>query len=164
VTCPSPTRISLHPTGLAATLQLLNVAELRIPGDRGDAITISVPERDHRDPRLEGWLDAEVAIKLGVWSGRYSAQFHEDDFLRFAEMLEQLQATLKGQAIMSSLDGYLDLTLTGDGLGHISVVGAAWDRPRVGSHLVVSYETDQTAVPQLRDALASLAAYISRTR
>lgn len=140
------------------------MAELRIAGDGGDAVSISVPERKQRDPRSEGWVDAEVTIKAGAWSGWYAAQFHEDDFLRFAEMLDELQTSLKGEATLSSLDGYLDLTLTGDGLGHISVVGEAWDRPRVGSHLVLSYETDQTALSQLQGELASLAAYLSRTR
>jgi hypothetical protein len=140
------------------------VTVLRIPGDGSDGLTISIPERDHRDARSEGWLDAEVWVKLGAWSGRYSAQFHEDDFSPFAEKLEGLHTTLMGEATLSSLDGYLDLTLTGDGLGHISVVGELWDQPRVASHLVVSYNTDQTALPALRTALASLAAYLDRTR
>lgn len=140
------------------------VAELRIAGDGGDAVSISVPEGKQRDPRSEGWVDAEVTIKAGAWSGWYAAQFHEDDFLRFAEMLDELQTSLKSEATLSSLDGYLELTLTGDGLGHISVVGEAWDRPRVGSHLVLSYETDQTALSQLQGELASLATYLSRTR
>jgi hypothetical protein len=99
------------------------VAELRIPGDGSDGVTIAIPERDQCDARSEGWLDAEVWVKLGTLSGRYSAQFHEDDFSPFAEKLGELHTTLKGDATLSSLDGYLDLTLTGDGLGHISVVG-----------------------------------------
>lgn len=138
------------------------MAELRIPGDGGDVVLISVPEREQ--PRSEGWLNAEVTIKVGPWSGRYFAQFHEGDFLRFDEELEQLSATLSGEATLSSLDGYLDLMLTGDGLGHVSVVGEAWDRPRVASHLVLSYDTDQTVLSQLHAALASLAAYLSRTQ
>jgi hypothetical protein len=140
------------------------MAELRIPGDGGDGVSIMIRERGHRDPRSEGWLDAEVVVKLGAWSGRYLAQFHEDDFLPFAEGLEELSATLTGEAVLSSLDGYLDLTLAGDGLGHISVMGEAWDRPKVGSHLVFSYEMDQTALPPLQASLASLAAYLNRTR
>jgi hypothetical protein len=137
------------------------VAELRIPGDGGDIVSISVPERE---PRSEGWLDGEVVIKVGAWSGRYAAQFHEDDFLRFSEQVDALHATLKGEATLSSLDGYLDLTLAGDGLGHISVVGEAWDRPRWASHLLLSYETDQSWLGELQAALGSLAAYLHRTQ
>ena len=127
-------------------------------------VSISVPEREQRDRRSEGWLDAEVAIRVGAWSGRYFAQFHEDDFLGFAQELDELHASLKGEATLSSLDGYLDLTLTADGLGHISVVGEGWDRPRVGSHLILSYESDKTALSPLQAEVTSLATYLSRTR
>ena len=30
------------------------------------------------------------------------------------------------------MDGYLDLKLTRDGLGHVVASGEAWDRPRWG--------------------------------
>jgi hypothetical protein len=40
-----------------------------------------------------------------------------------AETLKELHTTLKGDATLSSLDGYLHLRLTSDGLGHISVMG-----------------------------------------
>jgi hypothetical protein len=140
------------------------VAVLRIPGDGGDfvSVSVSVPESGASDPRSEGWLGAEVGIKAGPWSGRYAAQFHEDDFLQFAEKLDVLADTLKGSATLSSLDGYLHLTLSGDGLGHISIAGEAWDRPGVASHLVLSFETDQTALPQLQAALAALTAHLTR--
>ena len=50
--------------------------------------------------------------------------------------------------MLSSTDGYLDLTMKGDGLGHIAVTGEGWDRPRLGSHLEINYEIDQTFLPQ----------------
>lgn len=99
------------------------MAELRIPCVGSDGVTISIPERDFRDAGSEGRLDTEVWVKLGAWPGRFLAQLHEDDFSPFGEKLEERHTTLKGNATLSSLDGYLDLTLTGDGLGHISVVG-----------------------------------------
>jgi hypothetical protein len=46
------------------------VAELRIAGDGSDVVTISVPERQRRDSGSEGWVDAEIAIKVGAWLGR----------------------------------------------------------------------------------------------
>jgi hypothetical protein len=139
------------------------VAEVRIAGSTDDGVWITIVEREHRNPRSEGWLDAEVRVSLGAWSGRYAARFHEDDFPPFARQLEELHATLVGEARLSSLDGYLDITLTGDGVGHITIAGEAWDRPRWASHLVIAYEMDQTELPQLRASLASLAAYLSRT-
>jgi hypothetical protein len=59
-----------------------------------------------------------VAVKLGVWSGHYSAAFHESDFKAFASGLRSLYETLSGEAALLSRDGYFDLQLTGDGSGH----------------------------------------------
>jgi hypothetical protein len=124
----------------------------------------SSPSRSRRASHLilAPKAGAEVGIKAGPWSGRYGAQLHKDDFLQFAEKLDVLADTLKGDATLSSLDGYLHLILSGDGLGHISVAGEAWDRPGV-FHLVLSFETDQTVLPALRAALSALVAALTRT-
>ena len=58
-------------------------------------------------------------MTVGAWSGRYDANFHETDFQRFAAELDRLSETLSGSSVLDSMDGFLDLTLTGDGLGHI---------------------------------------------
>jgi hypothetical protein len=116
-------------------------------GDTSMGITISILGSGRADP--EGWVTGVVAIKIGVWSGRYGAQFHGTDFSRFAKDLAGLSSRLAGTAVLSSTDGYLDLTLTGDGLGHITVAGSAWDRPKYGTHLEVSHEIDQTYLPAL---------------
>jgi hypothetical protein len=57
------------------------------------------------------------------------------------------ESTLRGEAMLSSTDGYLDLRMEGDGLGHIAVTGEGWDRPRLGSRLEINYEIDQTFLP-----------------
>ena len=146
---------------ISRTAKVATVAELAIRGEGGERVTVSIPERE-RDARSEGWVAAEVSVKLGAWSGHYSANFHEDDLRGFANQLTRLGETLAGEATLSSLDGYLDVTLTGDGLGHFTVAGEAWDRPRWASHLVVSNEIDQTALPALLTSLASVVAYLDR--
>jgi hypothetical protein len=118
-------------------------------GDAPPSITIDVllTARSSTD-HAEGWAPSDVAIKLGAWSGHFRANFHALDFSTFLEGLRPLSATLRGVAALSSTDGYLDLSLVGDGLGHVAVTGEAWDRPRIGSHLEVSYEIDQTFLPR----------------
>jgi hypothetical protein len=120
------------------------------------SVAMAVHDVAHRS---EGWANSEVAVNLGPWSGRYAAQFHGTDFSSFATESKQLISTLDGVAGMSSLDGYLNLTLTGDGLGHVAVAGSAWDRPGWGSHLEISFEIDQTYLP---DLLASVEEVIER--
>jgi hypothetical protein len=57
----------------------------------------------------KGGLTLRFWVKLGAWPGRFLAQLHEDDFSPFGEKLEERHTTLKGNATLSSLYGYLDL-------------------------------------------------------
>jgi hypothetical protein len=131
------------------------MTDIRI-GDDDEGISIRV-----FDDWKDGWVHAEVVVKSGAWSGRYAAEFHQTDFSQFAADLGALYSVLSGAATLSSMDGYLDLTLTGDGLGHISVAGAAWDRPAFGSHLEVSYEIDQTYLPAILASVESVLRQVS---
>jgi hypothetical protein len=79
------------------------MAELLIPGDLGNSVSVSVHERTPQKRPWEGWLNGVIAIRVGVWSGRYSAQFHEDDFRRFSEELAPLYRTLVGEAKLQSI-------------------------------------------------------------
>ena len=115
-------------------------------GSPSEGVVVSVRESQKPDP--EGWVDAEVAVKVGAWSGRYAAEFLEDDLSRFVEGLKVLSES-PSTAVLSSMDGYLDLTLTRDGLGHVVVSGEAWDRPRWGAHLAFTFEIDQTYLPAM---------------
>ena len=54
-----------------------------------------------------------------------------DDLSWFVEDLKVISET-PSTAVLSSMDGYLDLKLTRDGLGHVVASGEAWDRPRWG--------------------------------
>lgn len=134
--------------------------------DGGDSVVISVADdvAALTEEDKGGWVDGHVAARCGAWSGHYPAQFHETDFPSFAEALAELSSTLTGEAVLSSMDGYLDLTFTGDGLGHINVEGAAWDRPRWASHLQISFEIDQTYLPPLLAAVEEVIRNLSAAR
>jgi hypothetical protein len=121
-------------------------------GTSNEGIAISL--RDAYD--TEGWIDAEISVRLGVWRGRYAAQFRGTDIALFAEGLATLERTLSGQAVLESSDGYLDVILTGDGRGHVAVSGEAWDQPRFGSHLAFTYEVDQTFLAPLLAGVGSV--------
>jgi hypothetical protein len=127
------------------------MTDIRI-GGASEELRISVAD----DVNREGWVDAVVTAKFGAWSGHYPAYFHETDFVQFARDLAGLYSELSGEAVLSSMDGYLDLTFSGDGLGHITVAGAAWDHPKVGSHLAIEFELDQTYLPALLASLESV--------
>jgi hypothetical protein len=132
------------------------MTDIRI-GDDSEELTISVAD----DVNPDGWVDAVVTAKLGAWSGHYPAHFHETDFVGFARDLAALYSELSGTAVLSSMDGYLHLTFTGDGLGHITVAGEAWDRPQWGSHLAIEIDMDQTYLPALLASLESVVQNLS---
>jgi hypothetical protein len=129
-----------------------------IIGDRSEGVIVSVPQAQGSRSLAEGWADAEVAVQLGAWAGRYAAQFHVDDLSHFGSGVAALSATLTGEALLSSMDGFLDVHLTGDGKGHVAVKGEAWDRPRWGTHLGFEFEIDQTFLPAI---LASVEASLT---
>ena len=111
---------------------------------------------DSAKPDAEGWVDAEVALKMHSWSGHFPAQFLEDDFGVFAEGMQGLSEGLAPPAHLFSTDGYLEITLTRDELGHVEVTGEAWDTPRWGAHLGFSFQIDQTSLPPILASVESV--------
>jgi hypothetical protein len=101
-------------------------------------------------------VNAEVAVRMHVWSARYAAQFLEDDFHEFADGLRMLSESPSKPAILFSSDGYPDLTLTRDELGHVDVKGEAWDTPRWGAHLEFAFQIDQTYLPPVIASIESM--------
>jgi hypothetical protein len=130
--------------------------ELMIGGET-EGVTLVV--EDNARPDREGWFNAGVTIRVGAWSGRYAAHFQRDDLASFAKGLREM-AESGSLAELSSTDGYLDVRLARDHLGHISVTGEAWDKPRWGAHLVFAFDIDQTYVRSMRvSAEAILASF-----
>ncbi len=125
-------------------------------GGESGSIVLSIADPKPRTDRSEGWLACDIAVHIDGWKGRYAGQFHEWDFVAFAEGLRGLSSTLSGEARLSSLDGYLDVNLSGDGLGRISVVGEAWQQPRHGTHLEFAFELDQSDLRGIEATLATL--------
>jgi hypothetical protein len=130
------------------------MAEILI-GSASEGVTIAV--RDGQSPRQsEGWVEGEVTLKVAAWSGRYAAQFLEDDLHEFAAGLRKIVEAASEPALFSSADGYLDLKLTRDELGRVAVTGEAWDTPRWGTHVEFAFEIDQTYLPPILASLESL--------
>jgi len=121
-------------------------ALIEVVGDRGD-----------------GWLPARVTVKAGVFSGQYTCDLDGGAFSRFASELRELHRTLKGTAEFSSYEEQIELSLVGDGLGHVAVKGEAMDIAGTGNMLRFHLEIDQTELqPLLRDLEAIAARHPAR--
>lgn len=82
-------------------------------------IEISSPATD--------WLYCQVSLSAGGFTARYPAHFELDDFARFHHELVNLHETLRGDAVLVTAEGQLELRLHGDGLGHVRITGRAQD-------------------------------------
>ena len=120
----------------------------QIGGDESDFVRVSIT-RDNED----GWLSADVDIEAGQFRASYPADFDTFAFSEFSKQLAVLNKTLAGSAEFTSLEGQLELTLTCDSLGHVSVKGKAMDVAGTGHQLLFDLEIDQTHIPEILDSL-----------
>lgn len=103
-----------------------------------------------------GWLNAEVAVSVGAWSGRFGACLRTPDFPRFRQQLEHLLANPSATASFTTLEQQLELKFLGNLLGHIKVEGQAVDQAGVGNRLQFSLDIDQSYLPDLINELLAV--------
>ena len=102
----------------------------------------------------KNWVRTQVIIKCGKFSGQYLGEFMTVDFEKFKQELSRLYDNLKGSANFNDLEGYLELKIDGDGIGHFEVQGKACDKPGInGSELSFTMAFDQTALKGLVNQL-----------
>lgn len=128
-------------------------------------LRIGQPETEHvvidvqgePDPQDDyGWLNCEISVKAGAWSGVYSADLRTPDFPSFREQIERLQCDPTAIAAFDTLEGQLELQLVGDRRGHIGVRGTARDSFTVRNQLAFEFEIDQSYLPELLKELRSI--------
>jgi len=110
---------------------------------RGDRVEIDVLRRDG------DWLETEVEVFVGAWRGRFAAMLNTYEFADFRRDLGALYGMLLGEARFKAYEGWLSLTLTGDGRGHVVVEGTACDDRGIGNELHFGFHLDQTDLPSL---------------
>jgi hypothetical protein len=94
------------------------------------------------------WVSVHVSVRAGGFSGEFSADFTASEILAFRDEMRALYESLHGTAKFNTLEGQLDLTLTGNGRGGIAVAGTCMDRAGIGNRLGFSLALDQTYLAQ----------------
>ena len=94
-------------------------------------------------------MDSNVEINAGAFQGAYTACLRCDEFLAFRNSLVQLYSTLSGEAGFRSMEDWLTVKITGDGLGHFEVECKARDTFGFDSRLEFSLFLDQTQMPEI---------------
>jgi hypothetical protein len=102
---------------------------------------------------FEGWLTGTVAVSAGPWSGEFKAQFYVGELGRFGAEIEKLYQDLAGPAVFASMESNIEMTLTGDGKGHITAEGIARDGFVRDTYIRFELALDQTELPGIAAAL-----------
>lgn len=125
--------------------------------DAGDIVRLEPLELIKYDSDLDwdkNWIKTKVTVKGGKFSGQYSGDFMTVDFEKFKQELSRLYNDLKGTANFNDLEGYLELKIIGDGIGHFEVNVKACDQPGVNaSELTFTMTFDQTELKELVNQL-----------
>jgi hypothetical protein len=110
------------------------------------------------DAKDGNWIDCELEIAAGAFSGRFRADLRSDEFQSFSEELAGVSRTLDGTATFSTLDGQISFSLTGDGTGPVRVTGEAVDAAASGNRLHFRFDIDRMQLPPLCESLEHLLA------
>lgn len=106
-----------------------------------------------RGPDFEMWLTGSVTVSVGPWSGTSKVSFYAGELNRFAADIDRLYRSLTGTAELKPMEPYLELTLMGDGKGHIVAEGKVRDGFVNQTYLAFEFALDQTQLPEIAAAL-----------
>jgi hypothetical protein len=126
----------------------------------GDCVIIEVAARMHpnADDFWEGnWLVSPIAIRVGGFRGNIDAYLRVEELVRFRDQLSSLHASLKGGAVLESLEERITLLVAVAPSGQLTVTGRVSDDPGIGNELAFEIDgLDQTYLPPMIESLSAI--------
>jgi len=133
--------------------------EIRIGDVGGDHVSIRVMGRMHptaNDYWDGNWLISPIEVASGGFRAEVPAGLRIDELVRFREALEKLHSSLQGEAVLDSMEGWIQLHIAADCRGSLQVTGKALDRPGGRNTLIFTIDgLDQTHLPAVISALGN---------
>jgi hypothetical protein len=129
---------------------------IRVGGEEVEFLSVAMLGRSYPDATDDwsvNWLHAEVEVAVGRFRGWVAEDLRADELADFAEQLERLLDTFQGAAEFRTLEGWLELTITGDRRGHLTLAGRLRDQTGLGNTLSFSLAYDQTYFHRMLDGL-----------
>lgn len=102
------------------------------------------------------WIDAEIQLRVGGFSGRITAALRLDEIQSFYEQCKALYDNLHGEACFSSMEDWLSMKIQGDGLGHFEAVCRTMDQAGIGNTLEFILHFDQSEIPGIVSGLETI--------
>ncbi|MFB9317760.1 WapI family immunity protein [Cryptosporangium minutisporangium] len=91
------------------------------------------------------WLHTRIQVRVGRFTADLDADLRTDDLQRFAAELRRLDETLSGSAVLGTLEHWIELTVTCEPSGRLTVTGEVLDDPAGGNQLIFELrQFDQT--------------------
>lgn len=123
----------------------------------GDSLLIRVLGRSYpgADDFGDGnWLSTMIQFTLGQFQGELSASLRAEEFEAFRDELRTQCSSLRGEAILTSMEEWLALRVSLEGSGRLRIEGVLLDRPSVGNQLRFEiHGLDQSYIPGMIDGL-----------
>jgi|GEM_PF-942782 len=99
------------------------------------------------------WITCRIEAAVGRFKARVDADLRSEEFVEFRRQLTAMNQRLAGQARFATLEGWLDIDMSIDHLGHVTARCKLLDEPGVGNRLEFTFNLDQT---YLSPAIAGL--------
>jgi hypothetical protein len=125
---------------------------IRLGRERAEYLTLAIHGRNRpvsEDYWDGNWLWCTAEVAAGAFRGSVSNVIRNEDLIRFLPRLEDLYRRLDGEALLDTLEGWLDLRVIGVGHGQVEVRGSLCDAPVDGNQLEFRLALDQTFLPPL---------------
>jgi hypothetical protein len=87
------------------------------------------------------WIKCKIYVSGGVFSGNYFAELQTVDFEKFKCDINSLYENLNGVIEFNDLEGYVNIEIKGDGIGHFKCITTCEDFPGINS-ATLSFEID----------------------
>jgi hypothetical protein len=103
------------------------------------------------------WLVSPIAATLGSFTAQVRAGLRVDELQAFRQGLEQINQHLQGQAVLTSIEHWISLSVVCRPSGSLSVTGQLDDHYGTGNVLSFTIkDLDQTDLPTMLSALSAI--------
>jgi hypothetical protein len=138
------------------------VPSVTIGSKTGDRLVITVSGRMHlgaTDYWDGNWLFSPVEVVVGGFTARVPAGLRAEELRAFREELAKAYDDFGGVARLTSMEDWLELTVTVAKSGRVEVEGLAIDGDGTGNKLSFRIgDLDQSELPGILDALSAIEA------
>jgi len=127
-------------------------------GKRSTLILIGAKDGDHvtieATTNVEsGWRTAHLAVRCGVWSGHFTAQFLRGELAKFGKEIEYLLEDSKRPAQLRGGEHYLEVKLMDEGNGKVRATGHAQERLGAKTSLEFEFALERGTLSGIGKAL-----------